>query len=104
MDFYYTRSWNYSYDDNERGFTSPNYADVNNIVSEYNYSNIDEPHQFRGTVNYITIGFELLQREFSAGRPITARTGVDSTGTNNDRPIVDGMLKRNSLRNKVFKT
>ena len=107
MDFYYTRSWNYSYDDNERGFTSPNYADVNNIVSEYNYSNIDEPHQFRGTVNYtLPLGFEIASTmKFTAGRPITARTGVDSNqdGITNDRPIVNGvMLKRNSFRNKGF--
>jgi hypothetical protein len=107
MDFYYTRSWNYSYDDNERGFTSPNYADASNIISEYNYSNIDEPHQFRGTVNYtLPFGFEIASTmKFTAGRPITARTGVDSNqdGVVNDRPIVNGvMLKRNSFRNKGF--
>jgi hypothetical protein len=107
MDFYYTRSWNYSYDDNERGFTSPNYADVNNIISEYNYSNIDEPHQFRGTVNYtLPFGFEVASTmKFTAGRPITARTGVDSNqdGIVNDRPVVNGvMFKRNSFRNKGF--
>ena len=57
-DVYYTRSWNYSYDDVERGFTGIAYADVNDIRSEYNYSNIDEPHQFIGNVNYsLPLGF-----------------------------------------------
>ena len=108
MDLYYTRSWNYSYDDNERGFTSPNYADLYNIRSEYNYSNIDEPHQFRGTVNYsLPLGFDIASTmKFTAGRPITARTGVDSNldGVVNDRPIINGvMMKRNTFRNEGFK-
>lgn len=44
--------------------------------------------------------------KFTAGRPITARTGVDSNldGNVTDRPIVNGvMLKRNSFRNEGFK-
>jgi hypothetical protein len=108
MDFYYTRSWNYSFDDVERGFTGLAYADANNIKSEYNYSNIDEPHQFRGMVNYsLPFGFEINSTmKFTAGRPITARTGVDSNldGNVTDRPIVNGvMLRRNSFRNEAFK-
>ncbi len=108
MDFYYTRSWNYSFDDVERGFTGLAYADVNNIRSEYSYSNIDEPHQFRGTVNYsLPFGFEMdSTMKFTAGRPITARTGVDSNldGNVTDRPVVNGvMLPRNSFRNEGFK-
>jgi hypothetical protein len=108
MDFYYTRSWNYSYDDVERGFTGIAYADANQIVSEYNYSNIDEPHQFRGTVNYsLPMGFDIASTtKFTAGRPITARTGVDSNldGNTTDRPIIKGvMFKRNSFRNESFK-
>src|SRR6202030_836997 len=60
VDLYYTRSWNYSYDDVERGFTSVRYADVNNIKSEYNYSSIDEPHQFLVNGNYtLPLGFEI---------------------------------------------
>ncbi len=108
MDFYYTRSWNYSLDDVERGFTGLAYADANNIKSEYNYSNIDEPRQFRGTVNYsLPSGFEMdSTMKFTAGRPITARTGVDSNldGNVTDRPVVNGvMLRRNSFRNEGFK-
>ena len=44
--------------------------------------------------------------KFTAGRPITARTGVDSNldGNTTDRPIINGvMLKRNSFRNESFK-
>ena len=82
-------------------------ADANNIVSEYNYSNIDEPHQFRGTLNYtLPLGFEIASSmKFTAGRPITGRTGVDSNqdGIVNDRPIINGvMMKRNSFRNEGF--
>ena len=108
MDLYYTRSWNYTMDDVERGFTGLAYADANNINSEYSYSNIDEPHQFRGTVNYsMPFGFDLgTTMKFTAGRPITARTGVDSNldGNVTDRPIINGvMLKRNTFRNQGFK-
>ena len=109
IDLYYTRSWNYSFDDVERGFTGLAYADVNNIRSEYNYSNIDEPHQFRGTVNYLLpLGFEFNSTmKFTAGRPFTARAGttdLNGDGQTNDRPIVDGvMFKRNSFRNSGFR-
>ncbi len=99
MDFYYTRSWNYSLDDVERGFTGLAYADANNIKSEYNYSNIDEPRQFRGTVNYsLPSGFEMdSTMKFTAGRPITARTGVDS---NLDGNVTDGKLRAHRCSRK----
>ena len=107
-DFYYTRSWNFTNDDSERGFTGLAYADVNNIRSDYNYSNIDEPQQFRGEVNYsLPFGFELdTTMKFTSGRPITARTGSDTNqdGNNTDRPIINGvMLQRNTFRNNGFK-
>jgi hypothetical protein len=107
MDLYYTRSWNYTMDDVERGFTAIPYADANTIKSEYNYANIDEPHQFRGTINYsLPHGFDLgATMKFTAGRPITARTGVDSNldGNVTDRPIINGVLmKRNTFRNQGF--
>ena len=108
MDLYYTRSWNYTYDDVERGFTSIPYADVNNIRSEYNYANIDEPHQFRGTINYsLPRGFDIGETmKFTAGRPVNGITGVDSNldGNVTDRPVINGVLmKRNSFRNRGFK-
>ena len=105
VDAYYTRSWNYSYDDIERGFTGIAYADVNDIASEYNYSNIDEPHVFIGNVNYsFPLGIDVASSmRFTSGRPFTARAGttdLNADGQTNDRPIVDGvMFKRNSFRN-----
>jgi len=109
VDAYYTRSWNYSYDDIERGFTGIAYADVNDIASEYNYSNIDEPHVFIGNVNYsFPIGIDIASSmRFTSGRPFTARAGttdLNADGQTNDRPFVDGvMFKRNSFRNAGFK-
>jgi len=109
VDMYYTRSWNYSYDDIERGFTGIAYADVNEIASEYNYSNIDEPHVFIGNVNYsFPMGIDVASSmRFTSGRPFTARAGttdLNADGQTNDRPIVDGvMFKRNSFRNGGFK-
>ena len=108
MDVYYTRSWNYSYDDVERGFTSIRYADVNNIRSEYNYSNIDEPNQFLVNGNYmLRYGFEIGSvMRFTSGRPYTGivNSDLNKDGQNTDRPIVDGvMLQRNTFRNTGFK-
>jgi hypothetical protein len=109
IDAYYTRSWNYSYDDIERGFTGIAYADVNDIASEYNYSNIDEPHVVIGNVNYsLPLGIDIASSmRFASGRPFTARAGttdLNADGQTNDRPIVDGvMFKRNSFRNAGFK-
>ncbi len=109
VDLYYTRSWNYSYDDIERGFSGIAYADVNDIGSEYNYSNIDEPHVFIGNVNYsLPLGLDVASSmRFASGRPFTARAGttdLNNDGQTNDRPIVDGvMFKRNSFRNAGFR-
>jgi hypothetical protein len=108
MDVYYTRSWNYSYDDVERGFTSVRYADVNNIRSEYNYSNMDERNQFLVNGNYfLRYGFEIGSiMRFTSGRPFngTVGTDVNRDGANTDRPILNGvMLQRNTFRNTGFK-
>jgi hypothetical protein len=109
VDLYYTRSWNYSYDDIERGFTGIAYADVNDIASEYNYSNIDEPHVVISNLNYsLPFGLDVASSmKFASGRPFTARAGttdLNQDGQTNDRPIVDGvMFKRNSFRNAGFK-
>jgi hypothetical protein len=109
VDLYYTRSWNYSYDDRERGFTSIAYSDVSDIASEYNFSDIDEPHVFIGNINYgLPYGFDVASAmKFTSGRPFTARAGttdLNGDGQTNDRPIVDRvMFKRNSFRNSAFK-
>jgi hypothetical protein len=109
VDLYYTRSWNYSLDDIERGFTGIAYADVNDISSEYNYSNIDEPHVFLANINYsLPLGLDVASSmKFTSGRPFSARAGttdLNADGQTNDRPIVDGvMFKRNTFRNTGFK-
>jgi len=108
VDVYYTRSWNYTYDDVERGFTSVRYADVNNIASEYNKSNIDEPNQFLVNGNYfLPLGFEIgSSGRFTSGRPFNATAGTDLNrdGNNTDRPVVNGvMIRRNTFRNNGFK-
>jgi len=108
MDVYYTRSWNYSYDDVERGFTTVRYADVNNIKSEYNYSSIDEPNQFLVNGNYfLRYGFEIgTTMRFTSGRPFTGVVGTDvnKDSQNTDRPILNGvLLQRNTFRNTGFK-
>ena len=108
VDFYYTRSWNYSYDDVERGFTGFAYADANKLESEYNSLNIDEPQQFLANMNYfLPFGFEIASSmKFTSGRPINAVTGKDDNldGTSKDRPIVNSvMFKRNGFRNNGFK-
>ena len=59
-------------------------------------------------MNYVLpLGFEFNSTmKFTAGRPLTARTGVDSNldGNTTDRPVVNGvMFKRNSFRNEPFK-
>jgi hypothetical protein len=107
VDLYYTRSWNYTYDDNERGFTGIPYADVYDFESEYNYSNIDEPHVFLANIVYsLPFGFDVASSsKFTSGRPFSARTGGDSNldGIVNDRPVENGvMFKRNSFRNNGF--
>lgn len=108
VDVYYTRSWNYSYDDVERGFTSIALADANEITSEYHFSNIDEPHQFLVNGNSsLPFGWDIgTSLRFVSGRPFTARAGstdLNRDGQTNDRPVVDGvMLQRNTFRNRGF--
>src|SRR4029453_2183712 len=85
------------------------YADVNGINSEYNYSNIDEPHQFLANVTTsLPFGLDVATAmKFTSGRPFTARAGttdLNQDGQTNDRPIVNGvMFRRNSFRNSGFK-
>lgn len=108
IDVYYTRSWNLSYDDAERGFTSIRYADVNDIKSEYGYSNIDERNQFQANGDYfLPHGFEIgTTAHFNSGMPYSALVGYDINldGQNTDRPVINGvMLQRNTFRNLGFK-
>jgi len=107
-DLYYTRSWNFTDEDAERGFTSIRYDDVSNLNSEYAHSNIDEPNQFWSNGVYeFPLGFEAgFSTRFTSGRPFNAVTGVDENGDgqNTDRPIINGVLiPRNAYRNYGFK-
>jgi len=107
-DLYYTRSWNFTSEDAERGFTSIRYDDVSDLQSEYAHSNIDEPNQFwtNGVYNF-PLGFEAgFSMRFTSGRPFNAVTGLDENGDgqNTDRPIINGVLiPRNAYRNYGFK-
>ncbi len=107
-DLYYTRSWNFTSEDAERGFTSIRYDDVSNIGLEYAHSNIDEPNQFwTDGVYEFPLGFEAgFAMRFTSGRPFNAVTGSDENGDgeNTDRPVVNGVLiPRNAYRNYGFK-
>ena len=81
---------------------------MNNIRSEYNYSNIDEPNQLLVNGNYsLPKGFAVgTVMRFTSGRPVNAVAGSDLNrdAQNTDRPIVDGvMFLRNAYRNTGFK-
>jgi len=105
LDATYTLGFSKSYDDHENGgFSSGNYVDVNNLQNEYNWSNIDQRHQFATNgVFFLPKGFEVsTQMRFNTGRPFSPRTGVDSNrdGIVNDRPLLNGqVVRRNTYRN-----
>lgn len=107
-DLYYTRSWNYTSEDAERGFTSIRYDDAAQLYREYAPSNIDEPNQFwtNGVYDF-PLGFEAgFAMRFTSGRPFNALAGLDENGDgqNTDRPVINGMLiNRNAYRNYGFK-
>jgi len=107
-DAYYTLSWNLTNDDSERGISSIRYDNVLNLSPEYNYSNIDERHQFVADAVYnLPFGFELNgTSRFTSGRPYTAVAGTDLNrdSQNTDRPIINGqVLARNTFRNTGFR-
>ncbi len=108
FDAYYTLGWNFSADDSERGISSIRYDDVLNLRNEYNYSNIDERHQFiTHGVYTLPRGFQIgTTSRFTSGRPYTAVAGTDLNRDqqNTDRPIIGGqVLARNTFRNTGFK-
>jgi hypothetical protein len=108
FDAYYTLAWNFSADDSERGISSIRYDDVLNLRNEYNYSNIDERHQFiTHGVYTLPFGLEIgTTSRFTSGRPYTAVAGTDlnKDQQNTDRPIAGGQVfARNTYRNTGFK-
>jgi hypothetical protein len=104
----YTLGFSKSYDDHENGgFSSANYVDVRNLDNEYNWSNIDQRHQFTSNgVVFLPRGLELAATtRLNSGRPFSPRTGVDSNrdGILNDRPLLDGeVVRRNTYRNRGY--
>jgi hypothetical protein len=104
----YTLGFSKSYDDHENGgFSSANYVDAFNLQNEYNWSNIDQRHQFTSNgVAFLPRGFSVAAAmRFNSGRPFSPRTGVDSNrdGITNDRPLLDGeVVRRNTYRNRGF--
>ena len=104
----YTLGFSKSYDDHENGgFSSANYVDAYNLNNEYNWSNIDQRHQFTANgMFYLPKGFEVsTQMRFNSGRPFSPLVGFDANndGIVNDRPVLNGsVVRRNTFRNKGF--
>jgi hypothetical protein len=108
---FYTLSDNRSDDDNERdaggvGGTVNTY----DLRSEYNYSNLDQRHQFlANAVFFLPLGFEVAgSTRLTSARPLNVTVGSDlnQDSNNNDRPYgaVGQEFKRNQFRNRSFKT
>jgi len=104
---YYTASWNFSDDDNERSSGGVAYEDAFNLKPEYNYSDLDVRHQFllHSRVD-LPLGIEASQiMRLRSSRPFSARTGSDSNQdlAGPDRPYtaVGLPLSRNAFRNQA---
>jgi len=107
-DLYYTRSWNFTDEDAERGFTSIRYDDVSNLNGEYAHSNIDEPNQFWSNGVYeFPLGFEAGFLDAIYVWPAVQcgdRKRREWGRADTDRPIINGVLiPRNAYRNYGFK-
>ncbi len=82
---YYTLSWNYSNDDNERLASGFDYDNSFNLAPEYGFSRLDARHLFQFNSLYdLPWGFTIsgLGR-FRSGRPIDSAVGSDANGDNN---------------------
>lgn len=104
---YYTLSWNYSDDDNERSAGGLSYENGFDLQPEYSFSRLDARHLFVfSTVVPLPLGFEIsaLGRVRSA-RPLDPIVGFDANedrgGT--DRPFrAPGVpFRRNSFRDRA---
>lgn len=109
LDATYTLGFSKSQDDHENGgFSSANYVDAFDLNNEYNWSNIDQRHQFAAnSLISLPYGFEITNTvRLNSGRPFSPRTGTDSNndGITNDRPVLDGkVVVRNTFRNFGYK-
>jgi hypothetical protein len=108
IDAYYTLGFHKSHDDHENGgFTTPFYVDVNNLENEYNWSQVDQRHQFTSnTVIFLPRDFQVATTmRYNSGRPFNPVTGIDSNrdGVTNDRPMLNGqVVRRHTFRNFGF--
>ncbi|HTL43563.1 MAG TPA: carboxypeptidase regulatory-like domain-containing protein [Vicinamibacterales bacterium] len=107
FDAYYTLGFSKSADDTERGISGVVFDDAYNLANEYNWSNIDQRHQFAadGTVS---LPFQLnlaATVRVNSGRPFSASVGSDlnKDGVLRDRPVIDGsVIARNTFRNTSY--
>jgi hypothetical protein len=106
---YYTLSDNRSDDDNERDAGGTAFVNTFDLRSEYNYSNLDQRHQFlANAVFFLPFGMEVAaSSRMTSARPLNVTVGSDlnQDGVNNDRPYgAPGQeFKRNQFRNRSFK-
>ncbi|MCS6806337.1 MAG: carboxypeptidase regulatory-like domain-containing protein [Acidobacteriota bacterium] len=105
---FYTLSWNYSDDDNERSATGQEDTnDAYNLRPEYHYSRLDARHLFSFNGVYsLPLGFDIgaIWRVRSA-RPLNPLTGADTNEDffTNDRPMrtPGELFLRNSFRDRA---
>jgi hypothetical protein len=107
LNAYYTLGYSRSADDTERGISSVVFDDAYNLANEYNWSNIDQRHQFAADA-MVSLPFRLdLAGTFrvNSGRPFSATAGSDlnKDGVLRDRPVIDGaVIPRNTYRNRSY--
>jgi hypothetical protein len=104
---YYTLGYSHSADDTERGISGVVFDDAYNLANEYNWSNIDQRHQFASDA-MVSLPFQLdlsATVRVNSGRPYSASVGTDLNrdGVLRDRPVIDGaVIARNTFRNKGY--
>lgn len=105
---FYTLSWNYSDDDNERSATGQeDTVNVYNLRPEFHFARLDARHLFSFfSVVSLPWGFEVSSIvRAQSGRPLNPQTGGDTNEdfANNDRPMAAPgvMMKRNSFRDRA---
>jgi hypothetical protein len=107
FDAYYTLGYSRSADDTERGISGVVFDDAYNLANEYNWSNIDQRHQFAAD-GMVSLPFQLnlsATVRVNSGRPYSAVVGADlnKDGVLRDRPIIDGaVVARNTFRNAGY--
>jgi hypothetical protein len=107
FDVYYTLGYSRSADDTERGISGVVFDDAFNLANEYNWSNIDQRHQFAAD-GMVALPFQLnlaATVRVNSGRPFSATVGsdVNKDGVVRDRPVIDGsVIARNTFRNRSY--